>query len=37
MSGGMALMESVANQWQDVTGCKVSEGYGMTESLRSFL
>ena len=32
MSGGMALMESVANQWQAVTGCKVSEGYGMTEA-----
>ena len=25
-------MESVANQWQAVTGCKVSEGYGMTEA-----
>lgn len=32
MSGGMALMESVADQWQAVTGCKVSEGYGMTEA-----
>lgn len=32
MSGGMALMESVANQWQEVTGCTVSEGYGMTEA-----
>ncbi|MDC1144923.1 AMP-binding protein [Porticoccaceae bacterium] len=32
LSGGMALMESVANDWQAVTGCLVSEGYGMTES-----
>ena len=32
MSGGMALMESVAEQWQAVTGCKISEGYGMTEA-----
>ena len=32
MSGGMALMEAVAEQWQSVTGCGVSEGYGMTES-----
>jgi long-chain acyl-CoA synthetase len=32
MSGGMALMESVANDWQAATGCIVSEGYGMTES-----
>jgi len=32
LSGGMALMESVANDWQAATGCIVSEGYGMTES-----
>jgi long-chain acyl-CoA synthetase len=32
MSGGMALMEAVGKQWQSVTGCVVSEGYGMTES-----
>ena len=25
-------MKSVADQWQKVTGCIVSEGYGMTES-----
>jgi len=32
LSGGMALMDSVANDWQKATGCVVSEGYGMTES-----
>ena len=32
LSGGMALMDSVANDWQQLTGCIVSEGYGMTES-----
>jgi len=32
LSGGMPLMKSVADQWQEVTGCIISEGYGMTES-----
>jgi len=32
LSGGMALMESVANDWHKLTGCIVSEGYGMTEA-----
>jgi len=32
LSGGMALMESVARDWQAATGCVVSEGYGMTEA-----
>jgi long-chain acyl-CoA synthetase len=32
LSGGMALMKSVADDWQKTTGCLVSEGYGMTES-----
>ena len=32
VSGGMALMESVASDWQKVTGCVISEGYGMTEA-----
>jgi len=32
LSGGMALMESVANDWRSATGCVVSEGYGMTEA-----
>ena len=32
LSGGMALMDAVAHDWERVTGCVVSEGYGMTES-----
>lgn len=32
LSGGMALMESVAEDWQKSTGCVISEGYGMTEA-----
>ena len=32
LSGGMALMDAVAYDWERVTGCVVSEGYGMTES-----
>ncbi|MGY0218256.1 AMP-binding protein [Endozoicomonadaceae bacterium StTr2] len=31
-SGGMALQRSVANDWQQVTGCKICEGFGMTET-----
>jgi long-chain acyl-CoA synthetase len=30
-SGGMALEPAVARRWQDVTGCVVLEGYGLTE------
>jgi long-chain acyl-CoA synthetase len=32
LSGGMALMEAVAEDWQKSTGCVISEGYGMTEA-----
>lgn len=32
LSGGMALTEAAANRWEDVTGCAVSEGYGLTET-----
>ena len=32
LSGGMPLTHSVANRWHQVTGCKVYEGYGLTES-----
>jgi long-chain acyl-CoA synthetase len=32
LSGGMALMDAVAHEWHQATGCVVSEGYGMTES-----
>ncbi|NND33551.1 MAG: AMP-binding protein [Saprospiraceae bacterium] len=31
-AGGMALQQSVAERWQEVTGCQISEGYGMTET-----
>lgn len=32
VAGGMALQNSVALKWKEVTGCTLSEGYGMTES-----
>lgn len=32
VGGGMAVQRSVAEQWQKITGCFLSEGYGMTES-----
>lgn len=32
VSGGMALTKDAADQWRKVTGCEVSEGYGMTET-----
>jgi long-chain acyl-CoA synthetase len=32
ISGGMALTKSAADRWLEVTGCEVSEGYGMTET-----
>lgn len=32
VAGGMALQDTVATEWQNVTGCVLSEGYGMTES-----
>ncbi len=31
-AGGMALQPAVAEQWHTITGCVVSEGYGMTET-----
>lgn len=31
-AGGMALHESVATKWQEVTGTPIVEGYGLTES-----
>lgn len=31
-AGGMALQQSVARKWHQVTGCQISEGYGMTET-----
>jgi len=32
LSGGMALMPVVAEEWSKLTGCEISEGYGMTEA-----
>jgi len=31
-SGGMALNSDTAKMWERVTGCEISEGYGMTET-----
>lgn len=32
VAGGMAVQMSVAEKWETITGCRISEGYGMTES-----
>ncbi|HMQ07176.1 MAG TPA: AMP-binding protein [Saprospiraceae bacterium] len=32
VGGGMAVQKAVAENWLQVTGCRLSEGYGMTES-----
>lgn len=32
ISGGMALQRAVAENWEKVTGCKVTEGYGLSET-----
>ena len=32
ISGGMALTKDSADRWEEVTGCLINEGYGMTES-----
>lgn len=32
VGGGMAIQKVVADRWKEVTGCPLSEGYGMTES-----
>ena len=32
VGGGMAVQRAVAERWQQVTGCPLTEGYGMTES-----
>ena len=31
ISGGTALQEETARRWEDMTGCRISEGYGLTE------
>ncbi len=32
ISGGMALTKAAAKRWEEVTGCPIAEGYGMTET-----
>jgi len=32
ISGGMALTKNAAEEWKKITGCEVTEGYGMTEA-----
>lgn len=32
LSGGMALTTAAANEWKNVTGCQICEGYGLTEA-----
>lgn len=32
VSGGMALQMDTAERWEQLTGCKICEGYGMTEA-----
>ncbi len=32
VAGGMALQSAVADRWKALTGCGLSEGYGMTEA-----
>ena len=32
VGGGMAVQRPVAEKWQKITGCVLSEGYGMTEA-----
>lgn len=31
-SGGMALTKNIAERWHEITGCRILEGYGMTEA-----
>jgi long-chain acyl-CoA synthetase len=31
LSGGTALMDDTAKRWKELTGCGISEGYGLTE------
>lgn len=32
LGGGMAVQRPVAERWQELTGCTVSEGYGLSET-----
>jgi len=31
-AGGMAMQQAAAEQWEKITGCRVCEGFGMTET-----
>lgn len=31
-SGGTALVKATAERWEDLTGCRIVEGYGLTET-----
>jgi long-chain acyl-CoA synthetase len=32
ISGGMALQKTVADNWEKATGCRITEGYGLSET-----
>jgi long-chain acyl-CoA synthetase len=32
VGGGMAIQKAVADRWYELTGCRLTEGFGMTES-----
>ncbi|MFW1677040.1 AMP-binding protein [Pontibacter sp. JAM-7] len=32
VSGGMPLVQSVSQRWQEITGTEISQGYGLTEA-----
>jgi long-chain acyl-CoA synthetase len=32
VGGGMAVQRAIAEEWERVTGCQLTEGYGMTEA-----
>lgn len=32
VGGGMAVQKAVAYEWEKITGCRLAEGYGMTEA-----
>ncbi|PMR72267.1 AMP-binding protein [Billgrantia endophytica] len=32
ISGGMALTKAAAQRWEEITGCTIAEGYGLTET-----
>ncbi len=32
IAGGMALQKHVADKWEEITGCRITEGYGLSET-----